>query len=213
MPSSISQVPLSLDEFLSPSQCALVMWDFQKGLAGKALNAPSVIAAAQKLLKAADSKGIPVFWSRHVLPPLHLMTGPFQLFLMKKQKVDHPDKLAPAMQEGMEETEFVDGLAPAPRHIVIEKSQPSFFVDTPFDLRLKQLGVRTLVLAGVATDIGIEFTARHAAALGYFSVIAEDATGSYTAEAQSRSIAFLRSWTSPVIDVAEISARWNSLKK
>ena len=145
-----------------------------------------------------------------MLPPLHLMTGPFQLFLMKKQKVDHPDKLTPAMQDGMEETEFVDGLAPASHHIVIEKSQPSLFVDTPFDLRLKKLGVRTLVLAGVATDIGVEFTARHAAALGYFSVIAEDATGSYTIEAQECSIAFLRSWSCPVESVAEICARWDA---
>lgn len=208
--SATSQVPLSLDEFLLPSQAALVMWDFQKGLAGKALNASSVIASAQQLLKAADRNGVPVFWSRHVLPPLHLMTGPFQLFLMKKQKVNHPDKLTPAMQDGMEETEFVDGLSPAPHHIVIEKSQPSLFVDTPFDLRLKKLGVRTLVLAGVATDIGIEFTARHAAALGYFSVIAEDATGSYTAQAQERSITFLRSWICPVENVAKISARWDA---
>jgi nicotinamidase-related amidase len=91
---------------------------------------------------------------------------------------------------------------------VIEKSQPSFFVDTPLDLRLKELGVRTVVLAGVATDIGVEFTARHAAALGYFSVIAEDATGSYTDEAQARSIAFLKSWTSPVVPVADIASRW-----
>ena len=211
--SKMSQVPLSLDEFLSPSQTCLVMWDFQKGLAGKALNASSVIESAQQLVKAADRNGIPVFWSRHVLPPLHLMTGPFQLFLMKKQKVDHPDKLSPAMQAGMEETEFVDGLAPAPHHIVIEKSQPSLFVDTSFDLLLKKLGVRTLVLAGVATDIGVEFTARHAAALGYFSVIAEDATGSYTSQAQERSIAFLRSWICPVEEVAEISARWDASVK
>ncbi|MDB5649441.1 MAG: hypothetical protein JWL62_961, partial [Hyphomicrobiales bacterium] len=178
-----SVVPLSLDDFLRPSQVALVMWDFQKGLAGKALNVDRIRAAAQTLLASAERNGVPVIWSRHVLPPLELIPGPFLLFLMKKQKVDHPDKLAPAMQEGMEETEFLDGLAPAPHHIVIPKSQPSLFVDTPLDLRLKRLGVKTLVLAGVATDIGIEFTARHAAALGYYSVIAEDATGSYTAQA------------------------------
>ena len=115
----------------------------------------------------------------------------------------------PTMQAGMEDTQFVDGLAPAPHHIVIEKSQPSLFVDTPFDLRLKTLGVRTLILAGVATDIGIEFTARHAAALGYYSVIAEDATGSYTAQAHARSIEFLRSWTSPVATAAEICRSWD----
>ncbi|MDO9441564.1 MAG: isochorismatase family cysteine hydrolase [Beijerinckiaceae bacterium] len=202
-------VPLTLDDFLRPSQVALVMWDFQKGLAGKALHVDRIKAAAQTLLDGAERHGVPVIWSRHILPPLDLTNGPFLLFLMKKQKVDHPDQLAPTMQPGMEDTEFLDGLAPAPHHIVLEKSQPSLFVDTPLDNRLKTLGVKTLVLAGVATDIGIEFTARHAAALGYYSVIAEDATGSYTAQAQARSIEFLRSWTSPVTTAAEICRSWD----
>ncbi len=201
-------IPLSLSDFLARDQVALIMWDFQKGLAGKALHADRVIAAAQNLLASADAAGIPVIWSRHVLPPLDLLSGPFKLFLMKKQKVDHPSKLAPAMQEGMEETEFVEGLRPAAHHMVLEKSQPSLFVDTPLDVRLKTLGVKTLVLAGVATDIGIEFNARHAAAKGYFSVIAEDATGSYTEAAQARSIDFLRSWTTPVVSSAEICSHW-----
>jgi nicotinamidase-related amidase len=186
------------------------MWDMQNGLAGKALGADRVIAAAQRLVAAADRAGVMVAWSRHVLPPVADISGPFKLFLMKKQRVDHPDELAPAMQEGMEETQFVPGLSPAPGHMVFEKSQPSLFIDTPFDLRLKTRGIQTLVLAGVATDIGIEFTARHGAALGYYSVIAEDATGSYSAAAQANSIAFFRRWTSPVVQVSEIEAVWAS---
>ena len=204
-----NSIPLTLSEFLEPSQVALVMWDFQKGLAGKACNLETLRPAARQLLDTADRTGIPVFWSRHVLPPLKLTSGPFALFLMKKQKVAHPDQLAPTLQEGMEETEFLEGLSPSPHHVVIPKSQPSLFVDTPFDIRLKTLGVKTLVLAGVATDIGIEFTARHAAALGYFSVIAEDATGSYTPQAHARSIEFLRSWTTPVTSVADICSHWS----
>jgi nicotinamidase-related amidase len=203
-------IPLTLADFLARDQVALVMWDFQKGLAGKALHAPRVIAAAQKILAAADAAGVPVIWSRHVLPPLDLISGPFKLFLMKKQKVSNPADLAPAMQDGMEETEFVDGLAPAAHHIVLEKSQPSLFIDTPLEMRLHTLGVKTIVLAGVATDIGIEFNARHAAARGFFSVIAEDATGSYTDAAQDRSIGFLRSWITPVASTDEIIAHWKT---
>ncbi len=201
-------LPQSLDDFLAPKTTALVMWDMQKGLAGKAKHAAKVAANAKLLLDAAERAGVQVIWSRHVLPALHLTAGPFLLFLMKKQKVDHPSKLAPTMQEGMEETEFLDGFKPAPHHIVLEKSQPSLFVDTPLQLRLATLGVRTLVLCGVATDIGVEFTARHAAACGFYSVIAEDATGSYTDEAHERSIAFLRNWTTPVVSTAEICAVW-----
>jgi nicotinamidase-related amidase len=73
---------------------------------------------------------------------------------------------------------------------------------------LKARGIRTIVLAGVATDIGIDFTARHATAEGYFSAIAEDATGAYTEENHARSIAFLRKWCC-VAASREICAVWN----
>jgi len=56
--------------------------------------------------------------------------------------------------------------------------------------------------------IGLEFTARHALASGYYSVIAEDAAGAYTEEAHARSIAFLRSWT-PVVSTDEICRIWS----
>lgn len=136
---------------------------------------------------------------------MELITGPFLLFLMKKQKVDHPDKLAPTMQRGMDEIEFIDGLHPKAHHIVMDKSQPSLFIDTPLDLRLKTLGRDTLIMAGVATDIGIEFTCRHAAALGYYTVAVEDACGSYSREAHERSLAFLRGWTTPVVATRSVS--------
>jgi nicotinamidase-related amidase len=180
------------------------MWDMQNGLAGRAPRVGTIRDNALKLLDAAERHGLPVIWSRHLLPPLHLTTGPFLLFLMKKQKVDHPDKLVPNMQPGMEDTNFIDGLTPRPHHIILEKSQPSLFVDTPLDLRLKTLGVDTLIICGVATDIGIEFTCRHAAALGYFTVVVEDASGAYSDEAHERSLAFLRNWITPVVNTATV---------
>ena len=204
---SFDHVPLTLEEFVAPARTALVMWDMQKGLAGKAPEVATITKAARRLVDAADAAGILVIWSRHVLPPLDLTVGPFLHFLMRKQKVDHPSKLKPFMQEGMEDTAFIEGLEPAPHHIVLQKSMPSLFVDTPLDVRLKARGITSLVLTGVATDIGIEFTARHAQAKGYYAVIAEDATGAYTAEAQARSIAFMKGWF-PIAQSDEICRIW-----
>ena len=197
-------LPLQTKDFLDPRRAALVMWDMQNGLAGRAPRVASIRDNALKLLDAAERHAMPVIWSRHILPPLHLTTGPFLLFLMKKQKVDHPDKLVPTMQAGMADANFIDGLRPLPHHIVLEKSQPSLFVDTPLDLRLKALGVDTLIIGGVATDIGIEFTCRHAAALGYFTVVVEDASGAYSDAAHERSLAFLRGWTTQVVDTVTV---------
>jgi nicotinamidase-related amidase len=203
----LPKIPETLEEFVAPEKTALILWDLQNGLAGHALNTEEVQEAARRLIDAADQARVLVVWSRHVLPRLELIQGPFLRFLMKKQKVDRVKDLKPTMQDGMEETEFLKGFVPAGHHLVIEKSTPSFFVNTPLDLRLKTCGIANLVLAGVATDIGIEFTARHAQAMGYFSVIAEDATGSYTQEAQERSIAFLRTQV-PVVQAEEICRIW-----
>ena len=204
------RIPLRPEDFLDSKRVALVMWDMQKGLAGHAIGIDRIRTAAKTLISAADDVGIPVIWSRHILPPLHLIAGPFLLFLMKKQKVSHPSQLTPQMQRGMEDVEFVDGLQPSSNHIVLEKSQPSLFIDTPLDLRLKTLGRDTIVVAGVATDIGVEFTCRHAAALGYYSVVVEDATGSYSSKSHERSLEFLRNWTTLVLDSQSICKHWRS---
>jgi nicotinamidase-related amidase len=202
-------MPLTLADYVTPQRCALVLWDFQKGLAGKAPAVAQIQPRAAELIAAADAAGVMVIWSRHILPPLDLTVGPFLQFLMKKQKATHPEQLKPTMQEGMEDTEFLDGMRPAPHHLVLQKSMPSLFVDTPLDARLKARGITTLVLCGVATDIGVEFTARHAMAKGYYSVIAEDATAAYTDASQARSMAFMREYF-PVSNAAEICRLWAS---
>jgi nicotinamidase-related amidase len=205
-----SRIPLTLADFLRRDRVALVMWDMQKGLAGRSPMIGEIVPRANRLIEAAERAAIPVIWSRHILPPLRFTSGPFLKFLMKKQQVDRPSLLKPTMQEGMEDTQFVDGLSPRPNHLVLEKSQPSLFVDTPLDLRLKAMAIDTLVIAGVATDIGIELTCRHAATLGYYSVVAEDATGAYSREAHERSLAFLRGWTTPVVTTQTIVDAWTA---
>lgn len=202
-------MPLALSDYVDPAHTALVLWDMQKGLAGKAPDVDVIKAAVEHLVEAADRAGVLVIWSRHVLPPLELTVGPFLQFLMRKQKVETPDQLVPFMQEGMEDTQFLDGLSPAPHHLVLQKSMPSLFVDTPLDLRLKSRDIRSIVLGGVATDIGVEFTARHAMAKGYYAVIAEDATGAYSAAAQERSMGFMRGWF-PISSSSEIADLWKA---
>ena len=204
----MQSIPSNLAEFVDPRHTALLMWDFQKGLAGRASNAEALFASAKQLLAAADAAGEFVAWSRHTLPPFNLLPGPWMLTMMKRQGVSRPEDVKPMFQKGSVETEFIPGFEPAPHHLVIEKSQPSFFFDTPLDSRLKTLGIRTVVLAGFATDIGIDFTARHASAVGYFAIVAEDACGAHTPEGHERSIAFLKNWVQ-VVPSANIMEAWS----
>jgi len=56
------------------------------------------------------------------------------------------------------------------------------FTGTDLDLQLRRRGVKTVVIAGIATNFGVESTARSAWELSYDVVIVEDASTSRSAE-------------------------------
>jgi nicotinamidase-related amidase len=206
-PPRVHRLPRALHDRVEPATTALVVWDAQVGLAGRATNLEVIRPNIRALVDAADAAGALVVWSRHVLPPLELMPTAGVDWLMRRQGVATIDELVPYMQRGMPTTEFLPGLEPGPEHLVLEKSVPSFFIGTPLDLRLRAAGIRTVVLSGVATEIGIEFTARHALALGYFVVTVEDAVGSYTDEANRTGLEHLRP-IGPTPTTQEVVAAW-----
>jgi len=202
-------VPSSYEEMVDPRSAALIMWDFQVGLGGRAVNLNEIVTAARRLLGAADESGVPVIWSRHTIPPLPQVTPGSLYRMMKKQGVRSPADLQPAMREGSPDREFIPQLQPRKYDTIIDKSTPSFFVGTPLQLRLSALQVRTLVFCGVATEIGIDLTAKHAFALGFYPVVVEDAVGSYTPERHTLGLAALRSWV-PVMTASEVIAGWEA---
>jgi biuret amidohydrolase len=201
-------IPLSLDEVLAPAHTTLVVWDMQRGLGGHVFNLDEVVARISTLIAAARAAGVTVTWSRHVLPPMALGSPPAVRDFMRRQRVERPEDLAPFMQEGSDEVGFVDGLLPAEGDLIIEKSTRSFFVGTPADLRLRDRGIRTLVLTGASTDQGIEVSARHAFALGYFPVVVEEAVSSRSIEAHQLGLSFLRSAQTDVVSADEVLRVW-----
>jgi biuret amidohydrolase len=72
--------------------------------------------------------------------------------------------------------------------------EKAFGLDIPenLDIALRDCGIQTAIVVGVATEIGIEPTVRHAADLGYIPVVVTDACGSGNDEAGQRAIASLR---------------------
>ncbi|MFN0161845.1 MAG: cysteine hydrolase family protein, partial [Burkholderiales bacterium] len=186
----------------------LVMWDFQKGLAGKASNLAQLKANSLALLAAADKAGVMVAWSEHNFPPMDQMSGPWLRWMMRRQGVTRAQDLKPMFQAGSQDVAWLDGFQPASHHLVLKKQQPSLFFNTPFDHHLRVKNIRTIVLCGFATDIGVEFTVRHGNALGYHAVIAEDACGAYAQVNHERSIAFLRDWAD-VASTAQVQAAWS----
>jgi nicotinamidase-related amidase len=84
-------------------------------------------------------------------------------------------------------TDLVHGLA-QPGDVLITKKQWGAFYGTDLDLQLRRRGIRTIVLGGVATHIGVESTARQAWEHGYDLVTVTDATTSNAIEPHEASM-------------------------
>ncbi|CAM0999272.1 Hydrolase [Rhodanobacter sp. Root179] len=85
--------------------------------------------------------------------------------------------------------ELVPELGRQPQDHVVTKHTWGAFTGTGLDTYLKAQGVTQIVLAGIATSIGVESTARQAHELGYHVTLAVDAMTDMSAEAHANSIA------------------------
>jgi|GEM_PF-1810677 len=69
----------------------------------------------------------------------------------------------------------------------------SIVVGTNFVLLLRNAGITTVVILGIATEIGVESTARDAINRGFFPVVITDAVSIYNQEAHLRSLENMKS--------------------
>ena len=91
-------------------------------------------------------------------------------------------------EPGSREREILEELAPHPADLVIEKTTSGAFNSTTLDQILRNMGVNSLVITGVATNGCVETTTRGAGDLGYLTYLVEDATATYTQQLHDESI-------------------------
>lgn len=70
---------------------------------------------------------------------------------------------------------FRPGFEPLPGEPLVTKSVNAAFIGTDLDLRLRRLGITSVVLFGISTDMCVSTTARVAANLGYRTIVVDDA--------------------------------------
>lgn len=78
--------------------------------------------------------------------------------------------------------QFPDGLEPQPGDIVVTKHNWGAFFATDLDQQLRRRGIHTLLIGGIATNFGVESTARQAHEAAYEPVLIEDAMTAFSVE-------------------------------
>ena len=165
------------------AKTALVVIDLQEGIlpfAGGPHTAQEVVSRSARLAEKCRASGSPVVmvrvgWSADFAEAL-------------KQPVD-AQGAAHALPDNW--WDYPLSLGKQESDIEVTKRQWGAFYGTDLELQLRRRGIDTIILCGIATNIGVESTARNAWELGFNLVIAEDACSTATTEQHQASMNYI----------------------
>lgn len=158
---------------------ALVLIDLQKGIVPMDKSG-AVVPNAKKLIDVFREKG---GFISFVNVDFH----------------DGADALKPLTDEGAaghsapaaDWAEFVPEIGVKEDDYTVTKRQWGAFFGTDLDIQLRRRGIDTIVLCGIATNIGVESTAREAFQLGYQQVFVTDAMATFSDEQHEATLKFI----------------------
>lgn len=168
------------DLTIDPATTALVLIDLQRGItAGQTVpNAvPDVIARAGGLATACRRRGVMVILVR-------VDPGPGGS-LFPRPQADQPRAPSTIMPEW---TELVPELGRQSDDVVVTKHQPNAFYGTDLEIHLARRGIRTILLGGISTNVGVEATARAAHERGFEQVFIPEIMAAREADLHEHSV-------------------------
>jgi nicotinamidase-related amidase len=95
---------------------------------------------------------------------------------------------------------FADG------DVLVEKNKDSGFYETELHERLQELGVDTVIITGMQTQICVQTTAADAFFRGYNVIVPPDAVVSARPEDQARALEWLGSYCATIMTTGELAA-------
>jgi nicotinamidase-related amidase len=159
-----------------PATSALVLIDLQGAVrthAAEPHTADEVIERSSRLVEAMRAAGgLVVYVRTSFLPDESDSLQPLRIETMRPARPHRPegwDRLVPEMR-------------PLPTEPVVVKRSWNAFHGSDLDLQLRRHGVKTVVMAGISTNFGVEGTARAAYERYDDIVFVEEAMASNTAE-------------------------------
>lgn len=158
---------------LDPKKTALVLIDLQNGVVNrdtKPHTTGEVIERSRMLAEAFRRKGAPVVYVRVLVSEV--------LSLPADEAMNLPKDIPASASEIAESAGMQEG------DLLITKRHWGAFAQTDLERELRTRGIETIVLTGIATNIGVESTLRQGSGLGFAFVTVEDACSTFSPEMQ-----------------------------
>ena len=194
-------IPDRLVEVCAPERCAVIIYDMQKGIVPQISAGAEIVLLCRKILEAARVGGYRIFHTRHFFLP-NALAGVGQLRrAMVWQQKPRPEETRPFFLQGSPLWEIIPELTPQEGEVIIDKITMSAFEGTFLNLAMRDAHVDSFIIAGIALEVGIGPTVRHALDLNLCPLLVTDACGSKSVEAREQMLATLRE-TGEVFEVS-----------
>jgi len=168
-------MPLGFEGMKPAIMVVDVINDFVSGVLGSE-RAAKIVPNITRLLHHARDVGVPVVY----VTDAHLPEGDREFDIWPSHAI-----------EGSEGAKVVDTLRPEEGDHHVKKRRYSGFYATGLDALLRELGVDTLVLTGLVTNICVQHTAADAFFRGYRVIVPWDCVEAPTEEAQKTSLGYM----------------------
>ncbi len=141
------------------------------------------VRSCERLLEVARTVGFTVIHTREGhLPDLSDVFPTKQARCAPGQRIGDAGPMGRILVRGEPGHAIVPALAPASCELLIDKSGKGAFYATPLMDKLLEANVKSLIVAGVTTEVCVHTTVREANDRGFECLVVGDACGSYFPE-------------------------------
>lgn len=217
---ALSSRPLlaGLEQKVAPEHTALVIVDVQNDFCaaggmmdkeGNDLEAVQEMATElPRLVKEARAAGALVVFVRNVYSTEanHFLSDVWLEQASRRRKGSYT--VWPVCAPGSWEGDFYGDVQPLPEEPVVTKHRFSAFHNTDLETVLRARSIRTIVLAGVATNVCVETTAREAFVRDYYVVLLSDGTATYSRASHEATLNVIDQFFGQVASINDVIACW-----
>jgi nicotinamidase-related amidase len=176
-----------LIEIVDPHHSCLIVWDVQNGLVDRIFNQEEFISNLKHLVEILRNN-MPVAYTLITPVPREFQSSWSIYNMMRRFNVKEVNKLPNFMPPGSREREIPEAVKPTKGDILLDKSTASIFIGTNFENMMRNRHITTLIFTGIATEAGIESSARDASNRGFYPVVVSDCVSSMDKDAHERSL-------------------------
>ena len=211
---------LTVREKVDPRSTALVIIDYQndfcaaRGAFARTGFDPAplqrIAPALRSLLAQARAAGVPVIfvWNEYTYG-VHWYLS--EVTLAQARRKWHGRYLEiPVCARGSWGAKLYGGLRPVREDAVVVKHRFNAFVDTDFALILRSRRIRSLVVAGVLTNVCVESTVRDAFFRDYYALVPEECVATYDKAQHDAALTNIDTFFGHVTSVRELEAAWRA---